>query len=91
MLTVIVLVLGLFIGRYVIPKKRSWPEILVRKLDGTYRDPDLYEVTVGGRTYKVSTINELPKEAREATLKGFEPQHRWMNNLLTGKRPQDDG
>lgn len=91
MLTLIVAVsFGLFVGRYVVPRRTSLPDLAVQRLNGTYRDPDRYKVTVGDKTYEVETIHELPEGVRETVVKGFEGQHRWMDNLLSGRRPQAD-
>lgn len=90
--TAIIASCALLIGRYVLPTKRKpkFIDITFQRLDGTYRDPSLYEVTVTRpdkteKYYKVRNVKEIPEPDRSIVVNGFMSRHRWMDNFLNGK------
>lgn len=79
-------------GRYLLPSKkaRRMAEVTFQRLQGTYRDPAYYEVTVNypgqeERYYKVRNVADIPDRDRAAVKDAFQARHQWLHNFLTGK------
>ena len=88
---------ALLIGRYLIPskKKRTMVDVAFQRINGTYRDPALYEVVVTypgkpEKYYKVRNVNEIQEADRTTVVKGFMTKHVWMDNFLNGKDSKEE-
>lgn len=92
-----IVISAVLLGRYLIPSKkaRRLGEVSFQRLNGTYRDPALYEVTCKNpdeedKYFKVRNIKEIPEPYRTMVVKGFTPRHTWMTNFLTEKDSKEE-
>lgn len=97
MIIAIIAICALIIGRYIFPKNKT-PKFIdmgFKRLNGTYRDPSLYEITItrpdkSTKFYKVRNVKEIPEPDRTSVVNGFTPNHRWLDNFLNGKDSIND-
>jgi hypothetical protein len=58
-------------------------------INGTYRDPDIYECTVGDppneRLYRVRHISEIPEPDRSLLDRALRPRYDWMARFFEPK------
>lgn len=75
---------GAYLGLKLGDKSKKIINTSLAHVNGTYRDPAIYEVEIGDKKYRVRSINELQEDDRNIMQKAMGPRYRWMKRFLSG-------